>query len=58
MDGGILADASPEALADALAKALASTASIDRLGVIAADRGRAFSWQESADRVWQLHADL
>jgi glycosyltransferase involved in cell wall biosynthesis len=58
VDGGILADASPEALADALVRALASTASIDRLGVLAADRGRAFSWRESADRVWQLHADL
>jgi hypothetical protein len=31
---------------------------VERLGVLAADRGRAFSWRESADRVWQLHADL
>ena len=33
----------------------------DRLRVehdATADRGRAFSWRESADRVWQLHAEL
>lgn len=58
LDGGILADATAEALADALTRALDSSASVDRLGVLAADRGRAFSWRESADRVWQLHAEL
>ncbi len=58
VDGGILAEPEVDALADALGRALASTASVDRLGVLAADRGRAFSWRESADRVWQLHADL
>ncbi|SFR95632.1 Glycosyl transferase 4-like domain-containing protein [Microbacterium sp. cf046] len=58
VDGGILAEAEADALADALERALASTASVDRLGVLAADRGRAFSWRESADRVWQLHAEL
>ena len=58
VDGGILAAAEADALSDALERALGSTASVDRLGVLAADRGRAFSWRESADRVWQLHADL
>ena len=29
-----------------------------RLGILAADRARAFSWRDSAERVWQLHADL
>ena len=29
-----------------------------RLGVLASDRARAFSWRDSAERVWQLHADL
>jgi glycosyltransferase involved in cell wall biosynthesis len=58
VDGGMLAEGSPEGLADALTQALASTAAVDRLGVLAADRGRAFSWRESADRVWQLHAEL
>ncbi|HWM16553.1 MAG TPA: glycosyltransferase [Microbacterium sp.] len=57
-EGGILADRETESLADALAQAVGSTESVDRLGVLAADRGRAFSWREAADRVWQLHADL
>lgn len=58
VDGGVLVDADPDALGDALRQALGSTASVERLGVLAADRGRAFSWRESADRVWQLHAEL
>lgn len=58
LDGGMVVDPSADALADALGSALGSTASVDRLGVLAADRGRAFSWRESADRVWQLHAEL
>ncbi len=58
VDGGMLVDASAEALGAALGEALGSTAAVDRLGVLAADRGRAFSWRESADRVWQLHAEL
>ena len=29
-----------------------------RLSVAAADRARAFSWRDSAEKVWQLHADL
>ena len=58
VDGGMLVDGDPDALAAGLAEALASTAAVDRLGVLAADRGRAFSWRESADRVWELHAEL
>ncbi|QAY60599.1 glycosyltransferase [Microbacterium protaetiae] len=46
------------ALGEAIAQALGSGRSLDRLGVLAGDRGRAFSWHEAADRVWQLHADL
>lgn len=46
------------AMADALAAALASTSTLERLAVLAGDRGRAFSWSEHADRVWALHADL
>ena len=30
----------------------------DRLAVAGSDRARAFSWRDSAERVWQLHADL
>jgi len=29
-----------------------------RLSVAARDRSRAFSWRDSAEKVWQLHADL
>lgn len=64
LDGGVLvgADAADEAAADALgaglAQVLGSTAAVERFAVLAADRGRAFSWQGAAERVWQLHADL
>ncbi len=59
VDGGLLADPDdPDALAEALASALGSTAAVERLSVLAADRGRAFSWAGAAERVWQLHADL
>ena len=62
-DGGTLVAASDrsslvEGLGAALASALGSTASADRLGVLAGDRGRAFSWREAADKVWALHAEL
>jgi glycosyltransferase involved in cell wall biosynthesis len=29
-----------------------------RLRVLSADRAKAFSWREAAERIWQLHADL
>jgi len=64
VDGGILAgdevddSQDADALAAAIADALSSTAALERLAVLSGDRGRAFSWREAADRVWQLHADL
>ncbi|MDR7185306.1 glycosyltransferase involved in cell wall biosynthesis [Microbacterium trichothecenolyticum] len=62
-DGGELVSGTDAAsLADALGAALASglgsTAAAERLGVLAGDRGRAFSWREAADKVWMLHAEL
>ena len=61
-DGGVLApvgeDGADGALAEALAGLLGSTAAVERQAVLAADRGRAFSWLGAAERVWQLHADL
>lgn len=57
-EGGLVVDAAPEALAEALNSALGSTAAAERLSVLASDRGRAFSWREAGDRVWQLHAEL
>ncbi|MEI3866038.1 glycosyltransferase [Microbacterium sp. CCNWLW134] len=62
-DGGRLVDEADDAvLGDALgatlAETLGSVSAAERLGVLAADRGRAFSWAEAADKVWHLHADL
>lgn len=58
VDGGVIVQPDAGALGEALASSLGSTAAADRLAVLAGDRGRAFSWREAADRVWQLHADL
>ncbi|GAA1946009.1 glycosyltransferase [Microbacterium deminutum] len=55
---GAVAETLVEGMADALRRALATTVAADRLAVLAGDRGRAFSWREAADRVWQLHAEL
>lgn len=57
LDGGVLAD-DREALEAGLAEALASTETGERLAVLAADRGKAFSWLDAANRVWELHAEL
>lgn len=56
-DGAVTAP-NAAAMGDALAHAVGSTTVLDRLAVLAADRGRAFSWTEHGDRVWALHADL
>lgn len=56
-DGGLLV--SEEEIADAVVDAAdRDGATASRLGVLAADRSRAFSWASSAERVWSLHADL
>ncbi len=47
-----------ERLAQAIGRLLDDAALRERLGVLASDRARAFSWRDSAERVWQLHADL
>lgn len=47
-----------ERLAAAIGRVLDDTDLRTRLGVLASDRARAFSWRDSAERVWQLHADL
>lgn len=56
VDGGRVVGV--DALGDAIAEVLGSTAVVERLSVLSADRGRVFSWREAAERVWQLHADL
>lgn len=57
LDGGVLYE-STDAAAAGLAAALGSSAAVERLSVLAADRGRAFSWRDAAVRVWELHAEL
>jgi glycosyltransferase involved in cell wall biosynthesis len=47
-----------ERLATAIGRVLDDAPLRERLSVLAADRARAFSWRDSAERVWQLHADL
>ncbi|WP_223694569.1 glycosyltransferase family 4 protein [Leifsonia poae] len=47
-----------ERLAAAIGRVLGDDEFRARLSVLSADRARAFSWRDSAERVWQLHADL
>lgn len=52
----------PDAYATQLAEAIEAVTTDaplrQRLSISALDRARAFSWRDSADKVWQLHADL
>ncbi|MDH6235930.1 glycosyltransferase family 1 protein [Cryobacterium sp. CG_9.6] len=52
------ADGYSERLAAALSRVLGDTELNQRLRIFGSDRSRAFSWRDSAERVWQLHADL
>ncbi|KGJ77092.1 mannosyltransferase [Cryobacterium roopkundense] len=47
-----------ERLAAAMTKVLTDTELEQRLRIFGSDRAKAFSWRDSAERVWQLHADL
>lgn len=48
----------PERLARAIATTLADAQLLERLRISALDRSHVFSWRDSAEKVWQLHADL
>lgn len=48
----------PERLAQALYQVFNDLELANRLGIAGLDRARAFSWRDSAEKVWQLHADL
>jgi len=52
------ADGFPARLGEAIAGLLEDDAQRSALGVAAGDRSHAFSWRDSAEKVWQLHADL
>ncbi|SDQ79242.1 glycosyltransferase [Microbacterium sp. cf332] len=45
-------------LRDAAGEVLSSAEELNRWSVRSADRGRAFSWRDHAERVWALHAEL
>jgi glycosyltransferase involved in cell wall biosynthesis len=48
----------PERLAEAIGRLLGDRQLRERYSIAGRDRARAFSWRDSAERVWQLHADL
>jgi len=47
-----------ERLADGINSVLSDPALAERLAYTGSDRAKAFSWRSSAEKVWQLHADL
>lgn len=47
-----------ERLAGAIGSVLVDPVLAERMGFAGRDRSRTFSWADSAERVWQLHADL
>ena len=48
----------PERLAAAVTQVLSDAALAKRLRIFGSDRARAFTWRDSAERIWLLHADL
>lgn len=48
----------PGRLAEAISSVLADASLAERLKYSGLDRSRAFTWRGSAEKVWQLHADL
>jgi len=62
-DAGIVVEREPreeyaEALADGIRRVLDDAVLAERLFYSGQDRARAFNWRTSAEKVWQLHADL
>ncbi|MBM7504136.1 glycosyltransferase [Agromyces aurantiacus] len=45
-------------LAAAITRVVEDRALAERLAIAGSDRARAYSWRDSAERVWHLHADL
>jgi glycosyltransferase involved in cell wall biosynthesis len=48
----------PERLAAAIHQVVSHPELAARLRIVGLDRARAFSWRDSAEKVWQLHADI
>jgi glycosyltransferase involved in cell wall biosynthesis len=62
-DAGIVVEREPasaysDALAEGIGRILNDSALAERLFYSGQDRARAFNWRTSAEKVWQLHADL
>ncbi|EAR24837.1 mannosyltransferase [marine actinobacterium PHSC20C1] len=62
-DAGVVVEREPsegyaEALSEGISRVLNDAAFAERLFYAGQDRARAFSWRMSAEKVWQLHADL
>ncbi|GHD79283.1 glycosyltransferase involved in cell wall biosynthesis [Salinibacterium amurskyense] len=62
-DAGVVVEREPgegysEALAEGISRVLNDAPFAERLFYAGQDRARAFSWRMSAEKVWQLHADL
>ena len=55
---GVAGDPYVDGLAAALSAVVTDSVLSERLSIAGQDRARAFSWRDSAERVWQLHADL
>ena len=48
----------PKRLAEALDRVLGDSVLANRLSIFGGDRARAFTWRDTAERVWLLHADM
>ena len=62
-DAGVVIEREPaegysQALAEGITRVLNDALLAERLFYAGKDRARAFSWRMSAEKVWQLHADL
>lgn len=52
------AESYADRLAESIGSVLGDPALAERMSVAGTDRANAFSWKDSAEKVWQLHADL
>ncbi|WP_341954131.1 glycosyltransferase family 1 protein [Salinibacterium sp. TMP30] len=62
-DAGVVVEREPaegygEALAEGISRVLNDASLAERMFYAGQDRARAFNWRMSAEKVWQLHADL
>ena len=55
---GVAGESYVNRLAAAVSTVVTDESLAERLSITGQDRARAFGWRDSAERVWQLHADL